>query len=171
MARMPLKFSSAPSVFAAVSAFALLSACGGEAGEEAAAPAGDAPAEIAERQDNFEAIGDNFKAVREQLETDSPDMAVIQTSAAEINERLQRLPDLFPEGTSMEAGYDTEALAAIWEDQQGFDEAIQNAIAASEDLMAAAETGDPEAVGGQVGNLGLNGCKACHDKYRVDDDA
>ena len=174
MARMPLKFSSAPSVFAAVSAFALLSACSGgagDAGDETAAPAGDAPAEIAERQDNFEAIGDSFKAVREQLEAGSPDMAIIQTSAAEINERLKRLPGLFPDGTSMEAGYDTEALAAIWEDPQGFDEAIQNAIAASEDLMAAAETGDPEAVGGQVGNLGTNGCKACHDKYRVDDDA
>ena len=169
MARMP-----SPSVFAAVSAFALLAACGGEAtdtGEDAAAaPAGDAPAEIAERQDNFEAIGDSFKAIREQLETDAPDFAVITPAAADINERLQRLPDLFPEGTSMEAGYDTEALATIWDDPEGFAEAIENAVAASGDMIAAAETGDPEAVGGQVGNLGLNGCKACHDKYRVDDE-
>ena len=174
MARMPFKSSFAPSTLAAVSAFALLAACSGEAGdagEEGAAPAGDAPAEIAQRQDNFEAIGDNFKAIREQLETDAPDMAIIQTSAADINERLQRLPDLFPEGTSMEAGYDTEALAKIWEDPEGFDEAIQNGIARSEEMMAAAATGDPEAVGSQVRNLGVNGCKACHDKYRVDDDA
>lgn len=151
---------------------ALLAACGGETGdaEETAAPAGDAPAEIAERQDNFEAIGDSFKAIREQLETDAPDMAVIQASAGDINARLQRLPDLFPEGSSMEAGYDTEALAAIWEDPEGFAEATQNAIAASEDMIAAAATGDAEAVGGQVGNIGLNGCKACHDKFRVDDD-
>ncbi|KEO91900.1 hypothetical protein EH31_04295 [Erythrobacter longus] len=165
------------SVFAAVSAFALLAACSGGAGngaeetaEETAAPAGDAPAEIKQRQDNFEAIGDSFKAIREQLETDAPDFAVITPAAADINERLKRLPDLFPAGSSMEAGYDTEALAVIWEDPEGFAKAIENGIAASEDMMAAAATGDPEAVRGQVGNLGKNGCKACHDKYRVDDD-
>lgn len=168
MAHMP----SLP-VFAAVSAFALLAACSGETadgGEEGAAPAGDAPAEIAERQDNFKAIGDSFKAIREQLETDTPDFAVITPAAADINERFQRLPDLFPAGTSLDDGHDTEALAAIWEDPDGFDEAIENAVAASEDMLAAAETGEAEAVGGQVGNLGLNGCKACHDKYRVDDE-
>ena len=105
MARIP-----SPSVLAAVSAFALLAACSGEAGdgaEEAAAPAGDAPAEIEQRQENFKAIGDSFKAIREQLETDAPDFAVITPAAADINERLQRLPDFFPEGSSMEVGYDT----------------------------------------------------------------
>ena len=148
---------------------ALLAACGSEA-TDAPAPAAEAPAEIAERQDNFEAIGDSFKALREQLESGSPDFTVIEASSADINTRLQRLPDLFPEGSSMEAGYDTEALAVIWEDADGFSEAIQNAVARSEELMAAAATGDAEAVGGQVGNIGLNGCKACHDKFRVDDD-
>lgn len=168
MARMPSR-----TVFAALSAFALLTACGGETTEtveETATPDGDAPAEIAERQDNFEAIGDSFKAIREQLETDAPDFAVITPAAADINERLKRLPDLFPEGSSMEAGYDTEALAVIWEDPEGFAKAIENGVAASEDMMAAAATGDAQAVGGQVGNLGKNGCKACHDKFRVDDD-
>ncbi len=161
------------SIVVAVSAYALLAACNGEAsdaGEEAAAAAGDAPAEIEQRQANFKAIGDSFKAIRGQLETDAPDFAVITPAAADINERLQRLPDFFPEGSSMEAGYDTEALAVIWEDPDGFAEAIENGVAASGDLMAAAATGDPEAVAGQVGNIGLNGCKACHDKYRVDDD-
>lgn len=168
MARIPT-----PSFFAAACAFALLAACSGEAtdtGEEAAAPAGDAPMEIAERQENYKAIGDSFKAIREQLETDAPDFAVIEPAAVDINKRLQRVPDLFPEGTSMEAGYDTEALAVIWEDPEGFAEVTDQAIAASADMMAAVATGDPEAVGGQVGNLGLNACKACHDKYRVDDD-
>ncbi|WP_337660989.1 c-type cytochrome [Erythrobacter sp. Alg231-14] len=151
---------------------ALLAACGGEAAD---APQGteaqsEAPSEIAERQDNFEGIGDSFKVIREQLETEAPDMAAIQTAAGDINTRLQRLPDLFPEGTSMEAGFDTEALAVIWEDPDGFAEATQNAIAASEEMMAAAASGDPAAVGAQVGNIGLNGCKACHDKFRVDDD-
>lgn len=158
-------------LIAATPLIALLAACGGETTDaEAPEPAGDARAEIAERQDNFEAIGDSFKAIREQLETDAPDFAVIEPAAADINTRLQRLPDLFPEGTSMEAGYDTEALAAIWEDPDGFNEAIQTAVGLSEEMMAAAATGDPEAVGAQVGNLGKNGCKNCHDSFRKDDD-
>ncbi len=160
-------------LIAATPLIALLAACGGgaeDAPAAAEAPAGDAPPEIAERQDNYEAIGDAFKVIREQLETDAPDMAAITEAAGDINARLQRVPDLFPEGTSMEAGYDTEALAVIWEDPDGFAEATQNAIAASEEMMAAAASGDPAAVGEKVGNLGLNGCKACHDKYRVDDE-
>jgi len=167
-----MKRISKARLIAATPLIVLLAACGGEAGDaaEEAAPAGDAPPELEIRHDNFEAIGDSFKVIREQLETDAPDMAAIQTAAGDINTRLQRLPDLFPEGTSMEAGYDTEALASIWEDPDGFSEATQNAIALSEEMMAAAASGDPAAVGAQVGNIGLNGCKACHDKFRVDDD-
>ena len=167
-----MKRISKARLIAATPLIALLAACGGEARDaaEEAAPAGDAPPELEIRHDNFEAIGDSFKVIREQLETDAPDMAAIQTAAGDINTRLQRLPDLFPEGTSMEAGYDTEALASIWEDPDGFSEATQNAIALSEEMMAAAASGDPAAVGAQVGNIGLNGCKACHDKFRVDDD-
>ncbi len=163
-------------LIAATPLIALLAACGGEASEEAgdgaagAESAGAPPAEIAQRQDNFEGIGDSFKTIREELETDAPDMAAIEAAAGDINARLQRVPDYFPEGSSMEAGYDTEALAAIWEDPDGFAEATQNAITASEGMMAAAASGDPAAVGEQVGSLGLNGCKACHDKFRVDDD-
>lgn len=157
-------------LIAATPLIALLAACGGEAVDAPEAPAGDAPPEIAERQDNYEAIGDAFKVIREQLESEAPDMAAITEAASDINTRLQRVPDLFPEGTSMEAGYDTEALAVIWEDPDGFAEATQSAITASEEMMAAAASGDPAAVGEQVGNLGLNGCKGCHDKYRVDDE-
>lgn len=163
---------SALRLIATTPLIALLAACSGEASEEGGPieVAGDAPAEIAERQDNFEGIGDSFKTIREELETEAPDMAAISVAAGDINARLQRVSGLFPEGSSMEAGYDTEALATIWEDPDGFAEATQSAIAASEEMMAAAASGDPAAVGEQVGNLGLNGCKACHDKFRVDDD-
>ena len=161
-------------VLVATPLIALLAACGGgtedAGGAEAAAPVGDAPPEIAQRQDEFEGIGDNFKLIREELETDAPDMAAIEGAATDINARFQRVIDLFPEGSSMEAGYDTEALAVIWEDPDDFARVHEAALLASEEMMAAAASGDPAAVGEQVGDLGLNGCKACHDKYRVDDD-
>ena len=161
-----------PSVFAAVSAFALLAACSGEAGdtgEEAAAPAGDEPAEIAQRQDNFEGIGDSFKAVREQLETDAPDMAVISASAADINERLGRLEGFFPEGTSVDDGYDTEALATIWEKPEEFAAAQAKLVETSAALVAAAGTGEMAAVGEAVKTMG-GSCKGCHDNFRLDTD-
>ena len=108
---------------------ALLAACGGATeGEGDAAPAGDAPAEIAERQDNFEAIGDAFKAIRTQLDADSPDLAAIATSAGDINERAGKITGLFPEATGMDDGYDTEALATIWESPAEFEKARALAI-------------------------------------------
>lgn len=146
----------------------MLAACGG-AQEAAEAPAGDVPPEIEQRQENFEAIGDAFKAIRSQLEGGSPDVAVIQASATEINERAQKVPNYFPEGSSVEAGYDTEALAAIWEKPEEFSKAANNFIEASNGLKTAAESGDAAAVGSAAKILG-GSCKACHDKFRVDDD-
>ncbi len=145
-----------------------VAACGSESAD-APAPVNPEPLEIAERQDNFKAIGKSFKAIRGQLEGDAPDLAVIEASASDINTRLQRVGDLFPAGSGMDAGFDTEALAKIWEDPDGFAQVSQDAINASAELMAAAASGDVAAVGPQVGNLGMKGCKGCHDVYRVDD--
>jgi len=149
----------------------LLAACGGDTSENAeVAPVGDAPPEIAERHDNFEAISDSFKLIRTELEGGAPDFAAMETAAADINTRLQRVPELFPEGTSVEAGYDTEALATIWEKPEEFAAASEAAITESEAMMAAVATGDAAVVGEQVGKLGVQGCKNCHDSFRLDDD-
>ena len=158
----------------ATASFALLAACGGEkaaepdqAGTDATAVAsGDEPAVIKERQDNYEAIGDAFKAIRGQMESGSPDFAAIGNSAADINERAKRIPTYFPEGTGVDAGYDTEALATIWEKPAEFQTAAQNLVDASAELSGVAVTGDASAVGEAVKKLGGT-CKACHDQFRV----
>lgn len=164
--------STIPSIFAAISTLALLAACSGEttdAGDTAAAPAGDAPAEIGQRQDNFEAIGDAFKAIRGQLESGSPDMAVIQASATDIHERAGRLDGYFPEGSGRDAGWDTEALPTIWEQPEEFEAAKAKFLAESATMMEIAAGGDAAAVGEQVKALG-GSCKNCHDTFRLDDD-
>lgn len=76
------------------------------------------------------------------------------------------LPDLFPEGTGADSGTKTRALAAIWEDPADFQQVIATTQAAADALLAAAESGDPAAVGAALGDLGKNGCGACHTKYR-----
>jgi hypothetical protein len=59
----------------------LLAACSGEAPADAPAGAAEVPAAIKERQDNFEGIGDAFKAVRGELEKDTPDFTLIAAKA------------------------------------------------------------------------------------------
>ena len=159
-------------ILAVSASLAMLAACGSgtdETADETAVAAGDAPPEIKQRHDNFEGLGDSFKVIRTQLEGGSPDMAAIEAAAADMNTRAQAISGLFPEGTSREAGFDTEALAAIWEDKPGFETAAQNLVDATAEMMTIAASGDAAAIGEQVKMVGGT-CKACHDKFRLDDD-
>ncbi|MFU7529210.1 c-type cytochrome [Qipengyuania sp. ASV99] len=144
---------------------AVLAGCGGET----TAPAGDAPPVLAERHDNFEAISDNFKAIRAQLEGESPDLAAIEAAAIDINQRAERISGHFPEGTGRDAGWDTEALPTIWEKPEEFTAAQQKLLEESAAMMTLAASGDAAAVGAQVAELG-GACKNCHDTFRLDDD-
>lgn len=156
----------------AAGALGMLAACGGDVAdtsEDAAAASSDEPAVIAERQSNFEGIGDAFKVIRGQLEGGAPDFAAIGTAATDINERAQKIPDHFPADTGVDNGYDTEALATIWEKPAEFEEAAQNLSAASAELITVAAGGDAAAVVEQVKAMGGT-CKACHDDFRLDTD-
>lgn len=77
------------------------------------------------------------------------------------------LPDMFPAGTGPESGVETRALPAIWDDPAGVQEVLGVTNAAVTALVAAAEAGDAAAVGAALGDLGKNGCGACHTKYRA----
>lgn len=158
-------------LFAAPAVF-VLAACTGESsedGESSAAPESDIPTEIAERQANFEAIGDSFKLIRTQLESGEPDLSVIAAEAAKMGEKGQAQADLFPEGTSMDDGFDTEALAVIWEEQGDFGQKGADLGAATVKMVELAESGDAAAVAEHAKALGGT-CKACHDKFRVKKD-
>ena len=62
----------------------------------------------------------------------------------------------------------TRAKPAIWENTDDFLEKYANLQAASKDLLAAAKSGDREAIGGAIKNTGGT-CKACHDEYKAKD--
>lgn len=145
----------------------LLAACSGEAPADGAGDAGGKPAEIAERQKNFKTIADSFKAIRGELEKDAPDFAVISAQAGEINTLAQKIETLFPAGTGMGDGHDTEALPAIWEKPEEFKAAGQKLIDESASLMTLASGGDKAAVGAQAMAMG-GACKGCHDNFRLD---
>lgn len=152
-------------LIAAAPLLALLAACGGTGDT---APKGDAPPEIAERQDNFEAIGKSFKAIRGQLDSGAPDTAAIAASAKDINERAGKIAGLFPKGSGVDDGFDTEALAAIWAKPDEFKAAAQKLIDESAKLVEVAQSGDAAAIGKQAEAMG-GSCKNCHDSFRVKD--
>lgn len=156
-------------IVTATTSLLILAACGDAADAPTeAAPAGDEPAVIDERQENFEGISDAFKVIRGQLEG-TPDLAVIEASATDINTRAQAITGHFPEGTGMDAGYDTEALATIWEQPEEFEGAAQKLIDASAELASLAASGDAAATAEAAKGIGAT-CKGCHDKFRLDDD-
>lgn len=157
---------------------ALLAACSG--GESAADPAaegtagaflakGEVPPIIKEREENFEAIGKAFKAVRGQLDADSPDFALIAAKATDINTRAQAIPNHFPAGTSTADGFKTEALPVIWEKPEEFKAAAQKLVDESAKLASLAPGGDKAAVAAQAMAMG-GACKGCHDTFRLDDE-
>ncbi|MEL6876528.1 MAG: cytochrome c [Pseudomonadota bacterium] len=153
-----------------------LAACGETADDtgEGEAIEGDAEmisevAVIEARQTNFEEIGDEFKAIRGQLEGGAPDFVLIEAAANTINTNAQKVPDFFPEGTGIDSGADTEALESIWEKPEDFAAAHQKLVDTSAALAVAAATGEMAAVGEAVKTMG-GSCKGCHDNFRLDKD-
>jgi cytochrome c556 len=162
----------------------LLAACGG-AEEEVATPEAEAPAstETAEapavdaeivaiieaRQDNLKEMGASMRAISENMRSGSPDATLISEKADIIAGHAATMGDWFPAGSGPEAGVETEALPAIWENPEGFDEAVSNFQTAAVAFQTAAASGDMTATGGALRTLGGT-CGACHDDFRVDDD-
>lgn len=158
-----------------IGAAGTLAACDNAADETAVSEEGSVAASgvdtsvIEQRQDNFEEIGDSFKVIRDQMDTDAPDFAVILAAAETIEADATKILDFFPEGTGMDSGADTEALASIWERPDEFAAAHGRLTEAAAGLVAAAEAGDPAGMGPAIGELGSS-CKNCHDNFRLDDE-
>jgi len=166
-----VRFTASRLVLAATLAGALAACASETPADEAPADAVAAPGTLAileERHENFESIGDAFKAVRGELEKDTPDFGLIAASATDINTRAGNIERHFAEKSSVEDGLDTEALAVIWEKPEEFKAATQKLLDESAKLAELAPGGDKAAVGAQAMALG-GACKNCHDSFRLDD--
>ena len=117
-----------------------------------------------QRHEDMEKIGDANKAVRRTLQTDSPDLTVIRTSAATIAKMAPLVPSWFPAGTGPDVGK-TEAKAEIWQKPEDFAAKSRTFRDAAVAFDAAAKAGDMTAIKARFGDLGKS-CKACHDLYR-----
>lgn len=129
------------------------------------AAAGDTPQH--ERHELMEGNGDAAKAVGKMLKGETEfDAEVLINSLNAFLDTSNRLGDLFPPGS--ETGEKTRAAPAIWEDREGFNEAIAMLHSAAEDAIAA-NPGTLEAAKSAMGPV-FHACKNCHDSYRLEED-
>jgi cytochrome c556 len=117
------------------------------------------------RHEHFEQLGKTFKGMVDELKKDSPDKAMLASSAKTIDGLAGGLPTWFPRGSGVEARPMSQAKADVWSDAAGFSAAAAKLREEAARMNTAAASGDLGAIKGQVRNLG-GACKGCHDKYR-----
>lgn len=121
-----------------------------------------------ERHENFEAIGDAFKGINDELKDKAPDVAQLRVDAAAIASLAPKVQSWFPKGTGPQDKTHTDALAAVWTKPAEFQHAAERFTAAATTFDAAAKAGDVPAMQAAAKDLG-GACKACHDQFREKD--
>ena len=118
------------------------------------------------RQENFKQQGAVFKAIRDELKKDAPNMALISTSAVKLKNSADALPTWFPKGSGPESKYATDAKPEIWSDPVKFASAVKRLQVEATKFQTIAASGDVGAMKAQSQAVGGT-CKGCHDSFRV----
>jgi len=182
-------------LFAATSAFVLLTACGGPQTSQAnntqanMSSSGSRPATAAasavqvsatpvdkttagqlvkQRHDAMKQLGKASKSIKRSLDATPPDLAAVKQAAQPLSDTTAaKIVSLFPAGTGPDVGK-TGAKPDIWKNPQDFAQKARDYEAAVKqfgDALTAAQADQVKASWGKV----QDSCKACHDKYRVED--
>lgn len=107
-------------------------------------------------------IGAASKIVRGLVEDDG----FLLDHATALAAGIAEVHRVFPEGSAVG---ESEALPVIWEDPEGFDEAILNAEEAAENFRKViADGAGKAAIATAFRDLGAS-CRGCHDNFRKGD--
>jgi cytochrome c556 len=117
---------------------------------------------IEKRQEAMKGNSANAKAIKAAVE--SKDYATIETKAKDIMGTAEKIPALFPKGSTTGK---TKALPAIWEKSDDFAKAAKNLGTAAGELAAAAKAKDEAAVGEKVKAVS-GACGGCHKAFRAE---
>jgi len=126
-------------------------------------------AAVKERQELMKSIGGNTKTIADYLKESKGTAAEAQAAAAKISELAETIPTAFEtEATleEMDAVGKNRGKPDIWMDWEGFVEKADTLGDKSAALVTAFEGGDNGAIQAAFGDMGKNGCGACHDDYR-----
>lgn len=118
---------------------------------------------IKQRQKEMEGVYDAMKAFAAIAKKEQPfDAEVVQAAGESMAEHLAKAAELFPDG-SAEGDVQTWAKPEIWSEREQFDELMKSTHLAAIEIQSVA---DAEAFMPALGKLG-NGCKSCHEMYRL----
>src|ERR1700740_2341307 len=153
-----MKSSTKRSALAAALVFALVGLSG--------IAAQDKEAVLKNREALMKGQGKDIGSVKSYIDGKG-DLAQAEAGAAKLTESTKKIPDMFPPGTD---GTDTEGKyatkPAIWSDWNKFLEVQKTAATKADALLAAVKSGDKAAIQTAFGDLGKNGCGACHETFR-----
>jgi cytochrome c556 len=121
-----------------------------------------AQAEVIEkRQKAMKGNSADGKAIKGAVE--SKDYETIETKAKDIMGTAEKIPALFPKGSTKGK---TKATDAIWEKPDEFAKDAKNLGKAASELAAAAKAKDDAQVAVKVKAL-ADACDSCHDTFRA----
>jgi cytochrome c556 len=114
----------------------------------------------------MKAQGKDMGAIKAFTE-DKGDLAAAQAAGVDLVTQVAKIPDLFPKNTGMTAfPGKSYAKDAVWTDWDKFLAAAKTASAKADALNTALKGGDKAAITAAFGDMGKNGCGACHEPFR-----
>lgn len=123
------------------------------------------PAETqAHRKEQYKALGDAFKTIRDNSRGE-PDWAAVEKAATFVQKVSVEQGNWFPKGTGPEAGK-TRALPEVWSKPAEFTAAQKLFSDKVAGLTAAVKAKDAAALGAAFKEAG-GACKNCHDGFRA----
>src|SRR5215472_7552678 len=152
--------SSTKRSMVAAAVICALAAAGG------AAPAQDKETVIKNREALMKGQGKDIGSVKAYIDGKG-DQAQAEAGAAALTQSTRKIPDAFPPGSggpSPDGKF--AAKPAIWSDWNKFLDAQKNAVSKADVLLAAVKSGDKASIQSAFGDLGKNGCGACHETFR-----
>jgi len=120
-----------------------------------------------ERHENFEAMGEAFKTINDELKGGSPDMAAVKAATDKLAGLAPQMIDWFPAGSGPQDGKKTHAREEVWTKPDEFRAAAEKYQQALPELTAAVAAEDAAALGAAAKSVGAT-CKGCHDKFKED---
>ncbi len=136
-----------------------------QAGEASQAASPEMVRAVSHRQTELRRLGAAMRVIGRFLKSEGANVADVGASAEVIRAVASGLNrDLFPEGTAIGVGR-SAARPEIWQEWDIFRERARSLEAASSRLIAAAATGNAEAVREPIQAVG-HACGACHELFR-----